>query len=312
MLALMTLVATAVLGGVSSASKIKVTSLVPCNAAALRITVKNGDGLHHGVEFLSFTNVSNTSCTISGYPSVEAMLDSAKDTSQYSGWYAPAPAGTRQAADDAQWAWAGGVDTNDIPLKTFKSPVITLRSHRGSATSTVNWIDGPNGNGTCPAFNSLIIGVDGFSVTRFVRQYEPLCYEFAVTPIVRGTSGRMFVKDDYSVRVDDLAEAQDEEANFLSEAQTLRREWEHPHKFTIYQQIQSASYLQGSAQYVLRHTPWPKLNASLAKVSQEANDLGNYDIMNQVRSGYSREVSKDYAVLLTDVKSLDKLLKKLS
>lgn len=295
---------------IASSGAARAPTLAPCRESALRITVKSGDGLHHGVEFLTFANVGDTSCAMSGYPKVQALLDSAAAPKGLASIYAAARPGARKSATDAQWAWAGGVDVGDVPLKTFVAPRIVLRAHTGIATATVNWIDGPNGDATCHAFSDLVIGVDGFSVTRFVKSFEPLCYEFVVTPIVRGTSRDMFVKVDYSLKANDLSAARDEASNFLSEAISLHREIAHPHKYSIYQRIQAASDLQNSD--VLQKTPWPKLTAQLASVAQESDNVGNYEVMHLVNSGYSQTVNRDYAALLLGIKRLNALLTHLS
>jgi hypothetical protein len=295
---------------VGSSGATKVAAPARCLESALRITVETGDGLHHGVEFITFANVGDASCVLSGYPTVQAILDSAPAPKGLASMYTPARPGTRKSATDAQWAWAGGVDTGDVPLKTFVAPKIVLSPHEGVATATVNWVDGPNGDATCPAFSDLIIGVDGFSVTRFVKTFEPLCYEFVVTPIVEGASGQMFVKVDYSLKANDLSSARDEAASFLSEALSLHREITHPHEYTIYQRIAAASELQNSD--ILQKTPWPKLTALLASVAQESDNVGNDEVMHLVNSGYSQTVNRDYSALLVGITRLNKLLKRLS
>jgi hypothetical protein len=295
---------------VGSSGAVKTTAPAPCLESALRISVENADGLHHGVEVITFANVGDASCVLSGYPRVQALLDSAAAPKGLASMYTPARPGARKNATDIQWAWAGGVDVGDIPLKTFVAPKIVLSAHKGVATATLNWVDGPNGDATCHAFSALIVGVDGFSVTRFVKTFEPLCYQFVITPIVKGASGQMFVKVDYSLKANDLASARDEAASFLSEAITLHREITHPHQYTIYQRIQAASYLQNSD--VLQTTPWPKLTALLAIVAQESDNVGSYEVMHLVNSGSSQTVNKNYAALLLGIKRLNKLLKHLS
>lgn len=294
------------LATVRSSDAASAPTLAPCAQSALRITVEPGDGLHHGVEFIRFVNVGDVSCVLSGYPRVQAILDSAPAPRGLASIYTPARPGARQRAGDAQWAWAGGVDIGDVPLTSFVAPKILLRPHRGIASATVNWIDGPNGHATCPAFRDLVIGVNGFSVTRFVSSFEPLCYEFVVTPIVKGASGQMFVKADYSLKANDLAAARDEAAGFLSEAHSLHREITHPRRFTIYQRMATASALQVTD--ALHTTPWPLLTASLARVTHESDALGADEVLNLVSSGYTRKVSRDYATLVAGIRQLDTLL----
>lgn len=288
----------------------KAPAPAPCRQSALRISVENGDGLHHGVEFITFANVGDASCVLSGYPKIQALLDSAAAPKGLASMYTPARPGARKGATDVQWSWAGGVDVDDVPLRTFVAPKIVLGPHKGVATATLNWIDGPNGDATCHAFSDLVIGVDGFSVTRFVKTFEPLCYEFVVTPIVKGATGQMFVKVDYSRKANDLASARDEAQSFLSEAVSLHREITHPHDYTIYQRIAAASELQNTD--VLQKTPWPKLTQLLAIVAQESNDVGNYEVMHLVNSGYTDTVNRDYTALISDIIRLKKLLQHLS
>lgn len=297
---------------ISSASKLNVASVRMCAIFSLRITVQNGDGLHHGVELMTFLNVSGTSCMFSGYPRVEAILDSAKGPSREAGMYAPALAGTLKNAADAQWAWAGGVDVNDTPPKIFVAPTITSAAQTGVATSTLNWVDGPNGDGTCPAFNDLIIGIGEGSVTRFVRAYEPLCYEFVVTPIVEGKTGSMFVKVDYSKKANDLANTRAGASGLRAAVTELHHEMEQPRTFSFSQQMQAAEFVQQSSQSLVENSPWPNLNSSLLIVSREGETLGNYAVMSLMHSGYSRDVKKDYLRLLASMKSLDEVLKHLS
>jgi hypothetical protein len=298
--------------GISSASKLNVAMVRVCAVSSLRITVQNGDGLHHGVEFITFSNVSGTACKLSGYPRVEAILDSAKGPGHDAGMYVPAPAGTLKKAADAQWAWAGGVDVNDVPLKTFVAPTIALAAHTGVATSTLNWVDGPNGDGTCPAFNDLIIGIGGDPVTRFVRAYELLCYEFVVTPIVEGKTGSMFVKVDFSKKANDLADARAGASGLRAAVTALHHEMEQPRKFSFSHRMQAAAFVLQISQNFVEDSPWPKLNSSLVIVSREGETLGNYVIMSLTQSGYSRTVKKDYVRLLASMKSLDEVLKHLS
>lgn len=294
---------------VSGASKLNLASERVCTISSLRVTVKNGDGLHHGVEVMTFLNVSGTSCKLSGYPTVEAILDSGKGPSIVSGMYAPAPAGTRKKASDVQWSWAGGVDVNDTPLKSFVAPTISLAAHTGVATSTLNWVDGPNGNSTCPAFSDLIIGIGGNSVTRFVRSYEPLCYEFDVTPIVAGKTGSMFVKADYSLKANELAEERAYASGLPAVAIRLHHELEHPRNFSFNDKMRAAEDLQPSSQYPIANTLWPKLNSSLTIVHRDVETFGNHAILSLIQPGFSQKVKTDYFRLLASIKTLNMLLK---
>jgi hypothetical protein len=187
-----------------------------------------------------------------------------------------------------------------------------LGARSGVATSTLNWIDGPNGNATCPAFTDIVIDVGGGSIQRLVRPYEPLCYEFAVTPIVKGTTGSMFVKADYSKTANDVMYARDDASGLRAEAVALYRDLQHPHKFTFSEEMQAAEALQDISQNVSENSPWPKVNAALTAIRQESENLGNYAVMHLVQSTHSSDVRIKYLRILANIKSLDTLLRELS
>lgn len=293
-------------------SNVDAAGIAMCTNSSLRISAQNGDGLHHGVEFLKFENVSGTACTLTGYPLVRAILDTAKGPSRLDGMYAPAPPDSSKRAADVQYSWAGGIDSGDVPLKSFVAPTIVLIAHSGVATSTLNWTDGPNGNATCPAFTNIDIGVGGGSVTRIVRPYEPLCYQFAVTPIVKGPTGSMFVKADYSKKANDLSYARDDTSSLRASAVALYRELQRPQNFTFNEEMQTAESLEDVSQNVTENTPWPQLNSSMAVVAQESESLGNSAYQHFVQSTQPSNVRKQCLELLAAVTSLNKLLRELS
>jgi Protein of unknown function (DUF4232) len=295
-----------------STSDVQPAGIAMCTNSSLRISAQNGDGLHHGVEFLHFKNVSGTACTLTGYPVVRAILDSAKGPSRLDGMYAPAPANSSKRALDVQYSWAGGIDSGDVPLKGFAAPTIVLIAHGGVATSTLNWTDGPNGKGTCPAFTNIDIDLGGRSVTRIVRPYEPLCYQFAVTPIVKGSTGSMFVKADYSKKANDLAYAREDSSSLRASAVTLYRELQRPSKFTFNEEMQTAESLEDASQSLIEGTPWPQLNSSMAAVGQDSERLGNSAYQHFVQSAHRSNVRKQCLKLLANVKSLNNLLRELT
>ena len=104
-------------------------------------------------------------------------------------------------ATDVEMAWAGGVNwsTGVYPSaaaqRAFVPPIISLPAKSGVASSTLNWVDGPN-TGTCPAFAEIRGGLSGSFVVRplGLGRADPLCYEFDVTPIVLGVTGAMNIK----------------------------------------------------------------------------------------------------------------------
>jgi hypothetical protein len=173
-------------------------SLHVCSLSSLKVSVENGDGLHHGVELIQFKNLTSSACTLQGYPEIEALLLNGKAPKNLKGMYRSSPTGSVKRATRVEMAWAGGVNwsTGVFPSaaaqRAFVPPVITLAAKTGVASSTLNWVDGPN-TGTCPAFDKIKIGVaDRFIVRSLGLGYaDPLCYEFAVTPIVRGSTGAM-------------------------------------------------------------------------------------------------------------------------
>lgn len=176
------------------------TTVHTCLMSSLQVSAINGDGLHHGVELIRFKNLSEHTCTLRGYPEIEAVLLSGKAPKNLVGMYHSSAPGSLLRASHVEMSWAGGVNwaTGVYPSpaaqKAFVPPVIRLRARTGVASTTLNWVDGPN-SGTCPAFEAIRIGLAGEFVVRPLGLgfADPLCYEFDVTPIVRGSQGNMNV-----------------------------------------------------------------------------------------------------------------------
>lgn len=203
----LTLLSGVAVSGISAvASSDAVAAAVPmCKLSSLAVSASNGDGLHHGVELIRFQNVGRTACTLRGYPQVEALLLSGKTPSNLVGMYHASPPGATLRATPVEMSWAGGVNwsTGVYPSaaaqRAFVPPTIVLRARTGEASSTLNWTDGPNA-GTCPAFSQIRIGLGGGSIVRplGLGRADPLCYEFDVTPIVRGVTGAMTITTTFS------------------------------------------------------------------------------------------------------------------
>ncbi len=75
--------------------------------------------------------------------------------------------------------------------------------------------------------------------------------------------------------------------------------------------MQAASYVQKFSQNV-EVSPWPKLNSSLNIVVRESGTLGNHAVMSLMQSGYSGVENSDYLRLLTSMKSLDEVLRRMT
>ena len=183
------------------ASDANAAPLPACKISSLKITASNGDGLHHGVEVIRFENVTWSTCALRGYPEIEAVLLHGRALNNLVGMYHPSPLGSTMRATAVEMSRAGGVNwsTGVYPSataqKAFVPPLIILPARTGVTSSTLNWTDGPN-TGTCPAFEEINIGLGASSVVRplGLDYVEPLCYEFNVTPIVRGATGAMNMK----------------------------------------------------------------------------------------------------------------------
>jgi len=284
-----------------------------CKFANIRVKVQNGDGLHHGVEFITFSNVSRTSCSLSGYPTVDAILNSGTPPANVAGIYAPSPTNAVKKAADVEYAWAGGVDSGDVAPKVFVAPVIDLKAQSGVATSTLNWVDGPNGNATCPAFSKLRIGVAGGLVTRFVRSYEPLCYEFAVTPIVAGKTGSMFVPADFSRKANELFNVKSGASLLRSEAAVLHRDLASPTKYSVEQELQVAASVRDTSQLLSQDNyPWSRLKDPLSNFDQDASTFSGDAVQQLVDGGSGRVAQKAYVKFLASTTPVENMLKQLS
>jgi hypothetical protein len=132
----------------------------------------DGVGLGHVADLIIFTNISASTCTLSGYPAVR-MSDSPKSS---------AVLVARETLNGYLGGLAGG--------GPHALPVVRLAAHGGVASSMVEGDDNPIGNAvSCLYFSKVAVRIPHLSPPyRFTIKF-PGCIRPLTHPIVKGPSG---------------------------------------------------------------------------------------------------------------------------
>lgn len=143
-------------------------SVALCSATRLRITLpRRFAGLGHVNGDLRFTNISGSTCRLSGWPTVVAVEPSGKTV--------------RARRISARAAWA-----LNWPAHRAVRPVVLDRGQ--SAYAEIDGGDLPPGDGSkaCPTARSLRVGAPGQARVTLSAYwsawYYPLCWGIAVSP----------------------------------------------------------------------------------------------------------------------------------
>jgi hypothetical protein len=153
----------------------------PCQISQLRISPgASGFGTGNVGQVLLFTNVSQTTCTVSGYPGVAALDSQGNQVAQ---------------AKRELIGYLGGLQNNATSV-----PVVTLASGQ-VASAEVEGTDNPVGTATsCTYYPSFLVTPPGethsVTVNAGVVQGSnipgfPGCSPISVNPMVPGTTGRL-------------------------------------------------------------------------------------------------------------------------
>jgi hypothetical protein len=149
------------------------TTLPSCANAQIAISPgRSGAGLGHIGETLLFTNISQSACTLYGYPGVAALDSAGAQILQ---------------ANRTTTGYLGGLAESSNP-----APLVTLLPGH-SASALVEGTDDPIGPGPdpppCPVDSGLLVTAP--NTTRSVRlpAGPTLCSGLQVHPVVAGSSG---------------------------------------------------------------------------------------------------------------------------
>jgi hypothetical protein len=155
----------------SSGATTTVRSVPPsrtCAASQLRLTSYSNSGTGHIIDILVFTNTSNTTCFVQGYPGVAGLDAHGKQVIQAErttqGYVRALPAGQ--------------------PI-----PVVTLAPGQ-AASATVEGDDVTRGTETsCPTYPSLLVTPPNTTTSIVVKLEMAGCVPVQVHPVVPGTTG---------------------------------------------------------------------------------------------------------------------------
>lgn len=163
---------------VAPSTSTSVVTQSPCRVGQLRIQAGGGGGAAGNAgQAIVFTNVSQTTCTMDGYPGVAALNAQGNQVTQ----------AVRHGT-----GMMGGLPSDSSPL-----PLVTLAPGQ-AASAEIEGTDVPPGNATtCVGYPSFLITPP--SETHSVRVAVPMangsyggfpgCYPISVNPVVPGTTG---------------------------------------------------------------------------------------------------------------------------
>jgi hypothetical protein len=142
-----------------------------CGNGQVTVSARSGGaGLGHVAEVLVFTNKSDMTCSLMGYPGVAALTTQGVQAQQ---------------AQRELNGYLGGLE-NSTTL-----PLVVLASGQ-TASALVEGTDNPvNGASSCPSYPALLVTPPGFTVSTKVSVGGfPGCSNLEVHPVVPGTSGQ--------------------------------------------------------------------------------------------------------------------------
>lgn len=174
------------LGGFSSSTAPpgpRDTSMMTCPSARVKLlsaTSIPGAAVTAGVLVRASVS-SRVSCTMSGYPTVEARLSSLSDAT----------------ARDERTGIFGGLPYSSSASR--EPPRIIIASHTRLVSFTVDFLSGDGS--TCPRIESILVSLPGLRLSSTVRtmrqggrvggqQLGIYCGFLDVTPLVKGSSGK--------------------------------------------------------------------------------------------------------------------------
>jgi hypothetical protein len=165
------LMTTAILTVATPSTSAFASSTKRCQETQLDVQLVPDGGSHgHVASLIVMTNVSSTSCTVSGYPVVR-VIDSPK-------------AGFSLLAKDTLNGFMGGISLTHAVVPV---PSVKLRSHGGTASSMVE--GAVAGSSVCLWFKMMSVHLPHLSPGYRFKTNIPTCTIPEVHPFVKGTSG---------------------------------------------------------------------------------------------------------------------------
>jgi Protein of unknown function (DUF4232) len=154
-------------------SSASATAPARCQETQLDVRwTSGGAGLGHVADLLVLTNISSSTCTLKGYPTVRMT---------------GGPSVLATIAKRTRNGYLGGLGgtSASVPI-----PNVTLKSHGGAASSMVEGGDVPVGSAVaCVYYSKVSVTLPGLSPPyRFTSKF-PGCVRPQVHPLVKGSRG---------------------------------------------------------------------------------------------------------------------------
>ncbi len=168
----------------SASSRGATPAAPPCQAPRIHLlsVISEAGGLGHAGVLVRLAVSSSSTCSISGYPTVQGILNGHS---------------TAIASNVRDAYLPGGIHSRSAPL-----PKIAVTSHPRAVSFTLQWAD-IGGGATCPLLDSIAVTLPGsrHAVTAtsmreggvgVVPNLGSDCGHLAATPLVKGGTGRTY------------------------------------------------------------------------------------------------------------------------
>ncbi len=160
-----------------------------CRSSALMLTATGNVGAGNASYTIVFHNASPQPCSMRGYPTVVAWIESKPSV------IAPGARPWPQLVEVAQSTQAGGVIGPNGQARHFRSPVVMLRARTGVASTTIDWgEEQPNPETKCWTAKRFFVTPPRDFSALILDRGGLLCSQVYVTPVVPGSSGVLRLK----------------------------------------------------------------------------------------------------------------------
>jgi hypothetical protein len=163
-----------------------------CKTSLLTLTTTGEVGLGNASYTIVFHNIGPQSCSMRGYPTVMASLESKPSAVARGAGPRPQLVEIARKTIESQ---AGGVLGTIEQMRHYRLPTVLLPARTGVASTTIDWgEEQPNSGTKCWTAEKFIITPPRDRADMTLKREGFLCTEIFVSPIVPGRTGVLYLK----------------------------------------------------------------------------------------------------------------------
>lgn len=163
-----------------------------CRTSSLRLTTTGEVGLGNASYTIVFHNIGPQSCSLRGYPTVMASLESKPSVVAPGAGPWPELVEIERKTIESQ---GGGVLGSIEQMRHYRLPKVLLRARTGVASATIDWgEEQPNSETKCWTAKKFVVTPPQNRADMTLKRGGFLCTEMFVSPIVPGPTGVLRLK----------------------------------------------------------------------------------------------------------------------